>query len=162
MAEAILPIIMVGTSLLTAGAQLEAGDQAEREANVEAKGEELRAVQGEADRKNRLARSLASSIAGFGAKGVKAFSGSPLAILQEDIEVEKVATERDKFNKSMNANSIRARGKSAKAGAKVSSFGTISSGLLGAAKVWPSAGGGDGSGKISGPQFATGARPGGK
>lgn len=87
-----------------------AGKIAQGEAEVAAKQEELAAVQREGDRKNRLAEALASQNASAGARGVAAFEGSPLTILQEDIRREEKATERDVFQTKLSAMTTRARG----------------------------------------------------
>jgi hypothetical protein len=83
----------------------------EGEADVAAQQEELAATQREADRKNRLANALASQIAGSGTKGISAFEGSPLSILQGDIQAEERATERDVFQTKLSALTTRAKGK---------------------------------------------------
>ncbi len=87
-----------------------AGKIAQGEAEVAAKQEELAAVQREGDRKNRLAEVLASQNASAGARGVAAFEGSPLTILQEDIRKEEKATQRDIFQTRLKTMTIRARG----------------------------------------------------
>ena len=73
------------------------------EAEVAAKQEELGATAREADRKAQLARALASQRASAGAKGIAAFEGSPLTILEADIQAEKEATERDVFATELSA-----------------------------------------------------------
>lgn len=95
-----------------------AGKIAQGEAEVAAKQEELAAVQREGDRKNRLAEALASQNASAGARGVAAFEGSPLTILQEDIRREEKATERDIFQTKLKTMTIRARGALARKQAK--------------------------------------------
>lgn len=90
--------------------QVAAGKIARGEAEVAAKQEELSAVSRERDRKSRLAESLASQNAAAGAKGIAAFEGSPLAILEEDIRREQVATERDVFQTKLRADVARTRG----------------------------------------------------
>ncbi len=94
------------------------GKIARGEAEVAAKQEELAAVQREGDRKNRLAEALASQNASAGARGVAAFEGSPLTILQEDIRKEQKATERDVFQTKLSAMTTRARGRLAERQAK--------------------------------------------
>jgi hypothetical protein len=104
--------------LLTAGLQFQqrttAAKAAEGEAKVAAQQEELGAIQREADRKGRLASALASQTASAGARGVAAFEGSPLSVLEEDIRREGVATERDIFQTRLAVLTGRARGKIAR------------------------------------------------
>jgi hypothetical protein len=109
MADPVTPLL-IGSSLLQAGSRFQAGRQSKAESQftakqmeVEAKGEELGAIQREGDRKQRLAKALASQIAGAGARGIAAFEGSPLTVLQEDIKTEQTATERDAFNSRLSA-----------------------------------------------------------
>jgi len=95
-----------------------AGEVQQIESETAAKMEELGATQREGDRKARLAEALASQVAGSGASGISAFEGSPLTILNADIEAEHRATQRDKFQTSLKAESYRTRGKMAKKMAK--------------------------------------------
>ena len=101
--------------LFTAGLQFQqrrtAAGIAEGEGKIAAKAEELGAVQREADRKAKLASALASQTASTGARGIAAFEGSPLSILEEDIRREGVATQRDVFETRLGALTSRARGK---------------------------------------------------
>lgn len=91
--------------------QRTAADIAEAEGKVAAQQEEVAAVQREADRKSRLATAMASQTASAGARGVAAFEGSPLSVLQEDIRREGVATERDVMQTRLAAMTARQRGK---------------------------------------------------
>ena len=84
------------------------------EAETAARQEELGAVQRESDRKQALARALASQNAAAGAKGIMAFEGSPLSVLQADIEAEEEATQRDIYQSKLAAMTARARGSIAK------------------------------------------------
>lgn len=86
------------------------GEAQAAQAETAAKQEELGAIQREADRKSDLAKAMASQIASAGTKGIQAFSGSPLSVLEADIESEKVATDRDKFNTQMGAMTSRLSG----------------------------------------------------
>jgi len=109
-----LLLLLAGTALTagaTAGTSRRAADNLIRESKIKASQEELQATQREADRKARLAEALASQNAEAGAKGIKAFEGSPLTILQEDIRREEVATERDAFGSQLAAMSERFRGR---------------------------------------------------
>ncbi len=101
-------------SFITAGLQFQAtrtaAKTAEEEGKLAAKSEELGATQREADRKAKLASALASQTASTGARGIAAFEGSPLSILEEDIRREGVATQRDIFESRLGALTARARG----------------------------------------------------
>lgn len=117
MGAAAIPLI-VGGSLLSAGtavagfaAQREAAEIQRGEADIAAQQEETGATAREADRKGRLAAALASQNAGAGAKGVAAFEGSPLTILEADIEAEQEATQRDVFASNLAAFTARTGGK---------------------------------------------------
>ena len=79
-------------------ATMDAASAAKDQGKVEAQQEEIAATQRESDRKERLAEAMASQTASAGARGVFAFEGSPLAVLNEDIRKEEVATDRDSFN----------------------------------------------------------------
>jgi len=91
-------IISAGASLASAASKEAQADIEEGQAEVAAKQEELRLVQREADRKDRLASSLAAQNAMAGAKGIAAFEGSPLTILQDSLQREQTASERDRFS----------------------------------------------------------------
>lgn len=121
------------TSLLQFKARSDAASAAKFEGEVAAKGEELGAIQREADRKGRLAEAIASQTASAGARGIAAFEGSPLSVLEADIEKEQVATERDIFQTRLSALTKRTRGrlaeKTAKAGAAFSLLGDVGKSL---------------------------------
>lgn len=130
--------LMVGMSLLSASQQYGAGQQFKAEADIQAKSEEVGAIQREADRKADLARAMASQTASAGARGIAAFEGSPLAVLQEDIRREEVATERDLFNSKMSQMTIKARGKAKAKQATIGAFTTlIGAGLKTASLMTP-------------------------
>ena len=120
--------LMVGSSLLSAGSQLAAGDIAKTDSKVMAKQENLAATQREVDRKERLVQALASSAASAGARGVAAYEGSPLAILNADIEREAEATDRDKFQSALAQQTIRSRGKVAQKQARLGAATSLLSG----------------------------------
>jgi len=130
-----LTIAMVasaGSSLLSAGTQIQAGRATAKEAELTAKTEELAATQRERDRKERLADAMATANAQAGASGIMAFEGSPLTILNQSIANEQTATERDLFNTRISTLTGRARGQSAKGTAQL---GAASSLLSGGSKV---------------------------
>lgn len=117
MAQAMLPAAIgtqAGVSLFQFFGTRTAGKIAKMEAETAAQAEELGAVQREADRKESLARAMASQVAESGAKGVAAFEGSPLSVLQADISREEEATQRDIMMSKLAAMTTRARGKAAK------------------------------------------------
>jgi hypothetical protein len=83
--------------LKEAQSSIEAG-----QAETAAKSEELRLVQREADRKDRLASALAAQNALAGARGIAAFEGSPLTVLEDSLQRERTASERDRFSTELN------------------------------------------------------------
>ena len=129
----------VGTSLLSVNQQARAGKQSAREAELSAQTEEVAATQRETDRKERLAKAMATANAQAGAAGIAAFEGSPLTILQESIRNEETATERDRFNTRISALTTRARGQSALSTARVGRATTLLQGASTAAQLIPEA-----------------------
>jgi len=87
------------------------GEMKRREHEAQAEMEELAATQQEGDRKARLAEAMASQVAGSGAAGISAFQGSPLTILQADIESEQRATQRGRFQSGLQAEGFRMKGR---------------------------------------------------
>jgi len=109
--------ITAATSLMSASAQTRAGKLAAEQgrmgaedAELSARTNELAATQRETERKQQLASALATANAQAGASGIRAFEGSPLTILQQSIENEETATERDMFNTRISALTQRRRG----------------------------------------------------
>ena len=128
-AATLATLLSAGSAIVQFSAGRTAANQAEAEGKIQAQQEELGATQREADRKERLASAMASQIAGSGAKGVLAFEGSPLTILNEDIRKEEVATERDVFQSKLAGMTARARGKNKAGGIRTSgTIGLISAG----------------------------------
>lgn len=128
MAQAAIPL-MIGSSLLSFSQTRAAGDIARGDSKVQAKQTELAATAREVDRKDRLASALASQNARAGAAGIAAFEGSPLTILQADIEREEVATERDIFSTELEAFTQRSRGSIAQKQSRAQAFtGLLKSG----------------------------------
>ena len=125
MADPVSIALLAGSTLLSAGSQMAAGKAASAEAELSAQTAELGATQREAGRKERLAQAMATANAQAGAAGIAAFEGSPLTILQQSIENEQTATERDQFNTRISALTTRARGKTAKRGAQVGAASSL-------------------------------------
>lgn len=121
MAQAAIPLF-VGSSLLSANQQRAAGDIARGDAKVQARQTELAATAREVDRKDRLASALASQNASAGARGIAAFEGSPLTILQADIEREEQATQRDIFSTELEAFTQRSAGSIAQKQSRAQAF----------------------------------------
>jgi len=118
---AALPLILtVGSSLLAAGASERQSSLEAGQAEVAASQQELQVTQREADRKDRLANSLATQNALAGAKGIAAFEGSPLTILEDSIERERVATERDIFSTQLGVLATRSTAKARRRASQVS------------------------------------------
>ena len=134
-----ITIAMVAGTLLSAGAQVSAGKQTARESELSAQTAEVAATQRETDRKERLAQAMATANAQAGAAGIAAFEGSPLTILQQSIENEQTATERDQFNTRISALTTRARGKSAQGIARIGAASTLLTGGATAAQLIPEA-----------------------
>ena len=132
-----LPFIAAAGTLLSAGAQMSAGRQAVKEAETSAQIAETAATQRERDRKERLAKALATANAQAGASGIMAFEGSPLTILQQSIENEQTATERDIFNTRISNLSTRARGRSAQGQAQIRAATSLISGATKTAQLMP-------------------------
>ena len=132
--------LMIGSSLLSAGGQLAAGEITKEESKVSAKQEELAATSREVDRKERLIQALASSAASAGARGIAAYEGSPLAILEADIDREAEATSRDAFQSTLAQKTIRSRGKIAQKQAKLGAATSLISGGAQAAYYMPTGG----------------------
>ena len=84
------------------------------ESETEARSIELAATSREADRKERLAKSLSSQIARSGAAGVAAFQGSPLTVIKDSIESERRGTERDVFQSELSSMTTRSRGRTSR------------------------------------------------
>lgn len=91
----------------------------ERDYKMAAEQIELQQIQREADRKERLAKSMATSTAMAGASGVAALEGSPLSVLKESVKQEKQATQRDKYQSDLKAMTQRYRGRLGVYAAKV-------------------------------------------
>ncbi len=134
---AALPIAMVAGTLLSAGSQIKAGRDAAKEAELSAQTAELGATQREADRKERLAAAMATANAQAGASGIAAFEGSPLTILQQSIENEQTATERDVFNTRIQTLTTRARGRTAQQTAQLGAASSLLKGGSKAAQLMP-------------------------
>ena len=125
----IAAIAFAGSSLMSAGQKATAGAIAKGDARVQAKQTELAATAREVDRKERLASALASQNARAGAAGIAAFEGSPLAILEADIQKEEVATQRDIFSTELEAFAQRSKGSVAQKQGRTAAFtGLLQSG----------------------------------
>ena len=125
------PYIAAAGTLLSVASQRSAGKTAAKEAELSAQTGEIAATGREIDRKERLARAMATANAQSGAAGIAGFEGSPLTILQESIKTEETATERDQFNTRISALTTRARGQTAERAGRI---GAASSLLKGGAK----------------------------
>ena len=100
--------IVAGAASLASFATKRSQAKIERgQAEVAAKQQELQVLQREADRKDRLAASISSQNALAGAKGISAFEGSPLTILNDSMTREATATGRDQFSTSLNVLAMR-------------------------------------------------------
>lgn len=122
MGDPITAALAGGSSLFQFSETRRAGAQQKYEYKMQAKQEDLMAKQREADRKYRLAEALGSQQASAGARGLMAFEGSPLSILQEDIRLEEQATERDVYQTELSKAILRSKGKAAKRQADIQAF----------------------------------------
>jgi len=138
MAEAAVLIAAAGT-LFSVGGQIRAGKTAVRESELSAQIEETAAAQRETDRKENLATALATANAQAGAAGIAAFEGSPLTILQQSIENEQTATERDLFNTRISALTTRARGQTTRTFAQIGAGTSLTRGASQIAQLIPEA-----------------------
>lgn len=117
MGAAAVPLLVIGgglqlgTSIAQFSLQRSSAEIQRGEAEVAAKQEELGAEAREGDRKARLASALATQNVSAGAKGIAAFEGSPLTILEADIQAEEAATQRDVFGAEFAAFTKRAGGR---------------------------------------------------
>jgi len=136
MADPLTMAVVAGTMLST-GSQVSAGKQAVRESKVTAQIEQTAATQRERDRKERLAKALATANAQAGAAGIMAFEGSPLTILNQSIENEQTATERDVFNTRISTLVGRARADNAKSQANIGAATSLLKGGVQAAQLMP-------------------------
>lgn len=135
---ALLVVGAAGT-LLSAGAQVKAGRERAREAELSAQIAETAAIQREGDRKEALAKAMATANAQAGASGIAAFEGSPLTILQQSIENEQTATERDLFNTRISALTTRSRGRSAQTAGQLGAASSLLKGASRTAQLTPEA-----------------------
>ncbi len=142
MGAAAAPLV-AGSSILSAVGQYTSGEITKDESKVSAKQEGLAATQREVDRKERLLQALSASAASAGARGIAAYEGSPLAILEADIEREAEATQRDKFMSTLAQKTIRARGKVAQKQARLGAATSLLSGGAQAAYYMPTGGAAD-------------------
>jgi hypothetical protein len=101
-------------SLLQAGGTVKAGKEEAYRLELEGKQDQIATTAREADRKRELAKALASQNALAGARGIAAFEGSPLAIMQEDMAQEVKATERDWFEQKLRHRQRRGAARNAK------------------------------------------------
>lgn len=111
MAAAIPLIIQAAPALIGAAQQQQQASAEESQASIQADQIDLQVLQREGDRKKRLASALSAQNALAGASGIKAFEGSPLTVLQDSIENERVATERDQFSSELQSLSVRESGR---------------------------------------------------
>ena len=132
-------IVAAAGTLLSAGTQIKAGKDAAKEAELSAQTAELGAAQREGDRKDRLAAAMATANAQAGAAGIAAYEGSPLTILQQSIENEETATERDIFNTRISALTQRARGQTAQGTARAGAATSLIRGGSNVAQLTPEA-----------------------
>jgi hypothetical protein len=124
MAAAAPFIGMIGGML--GGAQsMSAGKLSQMEAETQAKQEEIAVISRESDRKSRLADALASQVASAGARGIQAFEGSPLTIMNEDVKREKTATGRDRLMSEIARISLKSSGAQSRFMGNMQGYGSM-------------------------------------
>ena len=122
-----------GVSALSAYNQYLAGKTQSGELKTQARQIELGVTQREADRKERLAKALATMTARGGASGVT-IDGSVAGVMGQEIAESERATERDAYMSKMQAMTTRARARNVRKGASTSSlldFATDQAGIYG-------------------------------
>jgi hypothetical protein len=103
-------------SILQLSGARSAGKMAMRESKLEGKRLNLQSLSREADRKEALAKAMATANAASGTRGIAAFEGSPLAVLdrlERDVDRDQ---ERDDFMTGLAQTTNKYRGKAQKAG----------------------------------------------
>ena len=99
------------SSLLQLGAGLTASKIAKQQGKLETRQIRLNALSREADRKDALAKAMASANARSGTKGIAAFEGSPLAILNNMERQEADTSQRDQYMTDLAATTAKYKGK---------------------------------------------------
>lgn len=144
--------------LVSGFAGMKQGKQQAYEYELQSKHAEVEALAAESDRKYRLLEALASQNASAGARNLVAFEGSPMAVMQQDISMEKEATQRGEFSLRLAQRMNRLRGKWAKMSGY---YGLIASGMKTGEKIagvmMASGGAGGGGGSSMGTPGASGA-----
>lgn len=93
--------------------QRQAASMASQEGKLAQQAENMGATQRETDRKSRLADAISMQVASASGRGVSAFSGSPLAVINDSIRREQRATDTDKFNSKIAGLTARYKGEAA-------------------------------------------------
>ena len=124
----LLGLISFGTSLFEARETSKELRQDRLSSELEAQVEEVGLVQREADRKERLVAALASANASAGARGIRSFEGSNLALINDALRKESVATQRDTFNTDLRVLAMRRGAKlRSDSGKRANLFDTVGS-----------------------------------
>ena len=93
-----------------------ASKMAMRESKLEQKKIDLQGLSREAERKNELAKRLASANAMSGTKNIAAFEGSPLTVIKQMERDVGDVSKQDKFMTDLAKTTAKYRGKQQKAG----------------------------------------------
>ena len=103
----------IALDVLSFGASQDQANSIEREARVTNAQQDAALAGREADRKEQLAISVASSRSNAAASGI-AFEGSPLAEVNENVRRSGIDSDRDRFSTRVNklANTYRAKSQS--------------------------------------------------
>lgn len=111
MPDWLMPSLFGATSLMQIGGALTAGKIAKTQSKLERKQLQLQLQAREADRKEALAKAMAAANAASGTKGIAAFEGSPLAVLEQMEKSSEKESQRDKYMTELAKTTEKYRGK---------------------------------------------------
>lgn len=106
-----MPALFGATSLMQIGGALTAGKIAKTQSKLERKQLQLQLQARETDRKEALAQAMAAANAASGTKGIAAFEGSPLAMLEQMEMRSMEESQRDKYMTDLAKTTEKYRGK---------------------------------------------------
>ena len=137
----LMTLMAVGGTTMSAIGQIRTAKEQAYQLKMETKQDEIATLAREADRKYELNQVLASQIAAGGAGGYLPTSGSPLAILQEDMRLEAKDTQRDMYELGIRKRVRRMQGRNAKDAAYI---GAATNAIMSGVSLLGSIGGGGG------------------
>ncbi len=122
---AALLLAQAGTSLFSAKLASDAAKQEARALEFQAENESINARIRNNERTERLLDAIAANNAAAGARGVSAFSGSPLTILEQNIKKTNRRSIADFENAKLNELSLRSRSFATRRSAQIKAFGSL-------------------------------------